>query len=162
LPTVRGLAAAILDAREAGKVRIRRTIERTSAHDWKAAAWLLERTFPDEFGRIDRIRAGGDSTPVRIIHEERDPDFISDVMNIYRESGVLLPEQSSGPAARTDPERSGTHRTAAATFRRPRSIRTLGEGWRLPCGAAQLAWGGRTWTHGRLVAWKPMLGAFSG
>lgn len=36
---------------------------------WKAAAWLLERRYPEEYGRRDRLQltgAGGDAAPVRV------------------------------------------------------------------------------------------------
>ena len=80
---------AVTYAREAARAhRVRRI---AASEDWKAQAWLLERTSPAEFGRVDRIRVGGDpdAGPVRLVHEEVDPDFISDVMRIYEEQGVL-------------------------------------------------------------------------
>lgn len=80
---------AVDRGREAARAhRVRRI---AASDDWKAQAWLLERTSPAEFGRVDRLRVGGDpdAGPVRVVHEEVDPDFIRDVMRIYEEQGVL-------------------------------------------------------------------------
>lgn len=80
---------AVERAREAARVhRIRRIAKDP---DWRAQAWILERTHPAEFGRVDKLRVGGDAEagPVRIIQEESDPDFIGDVMRIYAEQGVV-------------------------------------------------------------------------
>jgi len=84
-------AAAVRDARISAQQRHLRAIERASTTDWKAAAWLLERQWPDRYGRVDRLRVGGDADagPVRVIHVESDPDFIGEVMKIYRQSGVV-------------------------------------------------------------------------
>lgn len=41
--------------------------------DWKAHAWLLERKYPEEFGRVDRMKAeiqAESKTEVNIIIEE--------------------------------------------------------------------------------------------
>ena len=107
-------AAAIRDARLAAEPRHLRVIERASATDWKAAAWILERTRPERFGRVDRLRVGGDGSgePIRVIHETTDPDFIEDVIRIYRGAGVI-PDEEADVAAQDGLEpatsRTGPH-----------------------------------------------------
>lgn len=88
---------AVLNAREAAQARMLREIERAAPQDWRAAAWILERTHPARYSRIERLRVGGDgdAEPIRVEHVETDPDFIGDVMRIYREAGVL-PDVDSG------------------------------------------------------------------
>ena len=48
------------------------TIEKASRErDWKAAAWLLERKYPDEYARTDRIQAQVQqetSAKVEVVH----------------------------------------------------------------------------------------------
>jgi len=90
--------AAVKEARLAAESRHLRVIERASTADWRAAAWILERTRPERYGRVDRLRVGGDADagPVRVIHLEKDPDFIGEVMKIYREQGVI-PDDDAEP-----------------------------------------------------------------
>lgn len=82
---------AVLNAREAAQARMLREIERAAPMDWRAAAWILERTHPGRYSRIERLRVGGDgdAAPIRVEHVETDPDFIGDVVRIYRDAGVL-------------------------------------------------------------------------
>lgn len=76
-------------AREAAIAHLLRPIEQDP--DWRAKAWILERSHPAEFGRIDRLKIGGDrdAGPVRVIHEEDDPSFVDDVTRILHEQGVI-------------------------------------------------------------------------
>lgn len=87
-------------ARDAADARHHRAIERAAERDWKAHAWILERVRSARYARVDRLRVGGDpdAGPVRVIHEERDPDFIADVMAIYRRAGVI-PDDGSEPVS---------------------------------------------------------------
>ena len=56
--------AAVKKARALGKVSNVTLIETAAASDWKAAAWLLERMYPHQFGRkYIRIEAGGPDGP---------------------------------------------------------------------------------------------------
>lgn len=88
---------AVTRAREAASVRLLRTVERAAPTDWRAAAWILERTRADRFGRLERLHVGGDrlSGPVRVVHEEADPNFVEEVTRIYRDAGVI-PDVDSG------------------------------------------------------------------
>ncbi len=69
-----GIAASIhfyeqvLKAKSAGKLRLLRKINRSvDAGNWKAAAFLLERLYPKEFGKKDTLTIKGDShDPVRV------------------------------------------------------------------------------------------------
>jgi hypothetical protein len=42
---------------EVGEERLVRTIVETAREDWRAAAWLLERRYPERFGRPGRRAA---------------------------------------------------------------------------------------------------------
>jgi hypothetical protein len=99
-------AVAVKEARLAAEPRHLRVIERASATDWRAAAWILERTRPEKFGRVDRLRIGGDVgvEPIRVVMEERDPNFIADVLRIYQRAGIIPDE--AGPADGTPDEAS--------------------------------------------------------
>ncbi len=55
----RDFSDAIKNAKLAAEPRHLRTIERASATDWKAAAWILERTRPERYSRIEKLRVGG-------------------------------------------------------------------------------------------------------
>lgn len=82
---------ALKVAREAAQSKYLRMIERAAPADWKAAAWILERTAPARYSRIERLRVGGDETagPIRVDRVEPDPDFIGEVERIYRDAGIL-------------------------------------------------------------------------
>lgn len=82
---------ALRNAREAAQAKLLREIERQAPHDWRAAAWMLERTHPGRYSRIERLRVGGDgdAAPIRVEHVEKDPSFIEEVMTLYRGAGVL-------------------------------------------------------------------------
>ena len=50
---------------------LRDRIVSASEHDWKAAAWMLERTRPDEFGRDRHLRPQkGDQAPTVVLGVE--------------------------------------------------------------------------------------------
>jgi transposase-like protein len=49
-------------------------IQDAAPKNWTAAAWLLERKFPERYAKVDRLRVSGDETndqPVKISDEER-------------------------------------------------------------------------------------------
>ena len=54
--TYRQLVADVEDAKRQARQRAIKTIGGAGEVDWRAAAWLLERLFPDEFGRPTRAR----------------------------------------------------------------------------------------------------------
>lgn len=65
----RELVEAVLRAEAEATANILRGIVAAAAKSWQAAAWLLERRFPAEFGRGDRQRlelTGGDGKPLAI------------------------------------------------------------------------------------------------
>jgi hypothetical protein len=47
-------AAGVMRAEAEGEIRALEHVTNAGIHDWRAAAWYLERTKPDRFGRIDR------------------------------------------------------------------------------------------------------------
>ncbi len=49
-------------------------IQDAAPKNWTAAAWLLERKFPERYAKVDRLRVSGDETndkPVQISEQER-------------------------------------------------------------------------------------------
>ena len=49
-------------------------IQDAAPKNWTAAAWLLERKFPERYAKVDRVRVSGDETndkPVQISDEDR-------------------------------------------------------------------------------------------
>ena len=43
-------------------------IQKAAAKNWQAAAWFLERRYPNEWGRKDAIRLGGDGSGMPIVN----------------------------------------------------------------------------------------------
>ena len=43
-------------------------IQKAAPRQWQAAAWFLERAFPDEWGRVDHMRIGGDGSGQPILN----------------------------------------------------------------------------------------------
>lgn len=56
-PKGRELCEALKKAESDYKTALRVKIEKQGDKDWKAYAWLLERQFPAEYGRVDRVQA---------------------------------------------------------------------------------------------------------
>lgn len=70
---------AIAGARAVGKYDALVAIRSGMTDDWRAAAWYLERSFPDEFGRRDRIEVETDETvTIRI----KWPEELHDILDI--------------------------------------------------------------------------------
>jgi transposase-like protein len=57
-PVYATFANEVERARVANKVHHVRNIYRASETQWQASAWMLERRFPEEYGRRDRIDVG--------------------------------------------------------------------------------------------------------
>lgn len=55
----RAFLADLREAEAAGIVAMAATVTAAARSDWRAAAWLLERRAPDEYGRRDRIEHSG-------------------------------------------------------------------------------------------------------
>lgn len=106
-------------------VRIKETVEdgrvaavetvRTREFAWQAAAWRLERKFPDRWGRRDQMRADV-RTQGTVTHAGRvetevtvdDPDRLAAVLAVLASVGALAPGASAtgagaGAAATADP-----------------------------------------------------------
>lgn len=68
---------AIAGARAIGKYDALVAIRSGMTDDWRAAAWFLERSFPDEFGRRDRIEVESEETvTIRIKWPEELHDYV--------------------------------------------------------------------------------------
>jgi transposase len=81
---------AVHRAREEATTRLLRPIERQAPTDWRAAAWILERTRPDRFGRRETVRISGEGGgPIRVEYEQKDPDFVREVYERLGGAGVF-------------------------------------------------------------------------
>ena len=47
------------EAEAHGKLALLATIRKASSKQWQAAAWMLERTWPNEYGRRERVEVTG-------------------------------------------------------------------------------------------------------
>lgn len=86
----RSFHIAFSEAKRKTKVLVLGVLLEGSKTDWKAAAWYLERVWPEEFGRRDRVKLEGDKkrplsidATARIDPKSMDPEAI-------REAGELL------------------------------------------------------------------------
>jgi hypothetical protein len=68
----RELRARVLQARAEGEVRNVAQIARAAATNWQAAAWMLERQFPDRWGRVSvRMRdTPTEDDATSVVHED--------------------------------------------------------------------------------------------
>lgn len=55
------LVKALKEANANFKAYHLQNIMKAGKHDWKASAWMLERKFNDEFGRVDRNKISSDN-----------------------------------------------------------------------------------------------------
>jgi hypothetical protein len=53
-------AAAVFRARGIAKTSLVAVIRKAAPDDWRAAAWILERSWPDEYARIERVEQIGE------------------------------------------------------------------------------------------------------
>src|SRR5438552_2368898 len=51
---------AVYRARAKAKAKLVRVITNQAPHDWRAAAWILERSWPDEYARTERVEQIGE------------------------------------------------------------------------------------------------------
>jgi hypothetical protein len=66
-------AAAVFRARGIAKTKLIAVIREAALNDWRAAAWILERSWPDEYARTERVeqigeKADEDKTSVKIFY----------------------------------------------------------------------------------------------
>jgi hypothetical protein len=60
-------AVLLTHARARAEAAHVRNVRRAAEQDWRASAWFLERTRPQEFGRIDRVEhSGAEGGPVQV------------------------------------------------------------------------------------------------
>lgn len=60
-----GTHEAIESAKAASVIGLLDQIYAAASDDWRAAAWMLERRFPNDFGKVTRL-AGPDGGPVQV------------------------------------------------------------------------------------------------
>ena len=84
------------------KIRLLGIIQQAANEDWKAGAWYLERKFPDEFGRRDRLRLDGEhkieTTHVgsRIDALFADPTIAEFMKTVVGEEELFTPGDGNG------------------------------------------------------------------
>lgn len=85
---------ALAKARATAQVNLVDTLQRAAKTDWRAAAWLLERLFPEQFSNRERVDLSvnkGDNTPHITVCL---PPIISTPPPIPRRPGQSLPPQT--------------------------------------------------------------------
>lgn len=90
-------AEELTRARGASAARLIRVINEAAPEDWRAAAWILERRFPKDFGKHVLEVTGEDGGPVQVEVQtlqrvilkalEHHPDARVDVANALMEAG---------------------------------------------------------------------------
>lgn len=100
-------AEAIEKARAEAEAASVALVQSAAIENWQAAAWWLERSFPDKYGRRTRVEHGGEVT----IHEQSDFDkeiaALMDEMASRSEAPVVCPSPNGHVA--------GNGSTGAAT-----------------------------------------------
>lgn len=69
----KGFSEAVKKALASAEVRNLATITLASASQWQAAAWILERRYPQRWGRVERHEQtgeGGGPIEVRVVYDE--------------------------------------------------------------------------------------------
>lgn len=61
-----GFSEALTRARGLSALQLIETISDASAEDWRAAAWILERRFPEDFGKTRVEVTGANGGPVQV------------------------------------------------------------------------------------------------
>lgn len=78
-PELREFRESLTRARAHAKVSAIATLRRAASDDWRAAAFLLERAWPDEWGRRTRLEhTGRDGGPVEVASGGVDLSKLSD------------------------------------------------------------------------------------
>lgn len=67
--------------------------------DWHAAAWKLERRYPEEYGRKVLKLEGDKDNPVAILQAMTDAQLAALIQQKLREAGVQSPTHHQGPHA---------------------------------------------------------------
>jgi len=96
-------ALAFWEAEGEAEKNVLAIIDKAAAVDWKAAAWKIERRWPERWGRKDRLQAevtGKDGAEIKVSFDD-----ISDAMKaIAKNAG----EHSSLEPGDDDPDRGGS------------------------------------------------------
>lgn len=80
-------AAAVKEAEAAGSLELLKRIQREVENGaWQAAAWMLERRYPESYGRRVVQHQGDSENPIQIAHTWRDV-----VMQAYQKSAISDP-----------------------------------------------------------------------
>ena len=76
-------------------------IGKAAADNWTAAAWTLERMYPERYGRRDRVEVGGGDRPVQIQAKVNGSDFDYDK---FKQCFLEVINGARGNGGRNDPE----------------------------------------------------------
>lgn len=82
----RDFCTAVKEAEGKGLVGCLLTIRKAGQKQWQAAAWLLERRYPDIFGRNIKLEHSGGKEPVKIQHTDPDPKEVEAISNRITEA----------------------------------------------------------------------------
>jgi transposase len=91
-PRLSAFAAEIKNAEADAEHELLQTIKAASheKNQWQAAAWILERRYPERYGRIDRLKAeltGKDGDPIQVSRVASDEEVIAYIERINTRSG---------------------------------------------------------------------------
>ena len=90
-------AAVLTRARGELGVGLLATIEQAARLDWRAAAWKLERRWPQDYGRQILTLEGDAANPLAVLHAMPEADLDALIQRRLREAG-LTPTPPDGEA----------------------------------------------------------------
>lgn len=96
---------AVVEGQKVLSDRIRQTALSGAPNTWQAAAWVLERTAPEEWGRRDKVEVEGGEKPLiqlnQVVLGNEETRQIS--RDLLRRVGVSNPHKSVGPGTGDEP-----------------------------------------------------------
>ena len=79
---------AVDEARAAAEAKNVAIVQRAAELHWQAAAWWLERSFPERYGRRERREIANADGPIRVeVERERSPERLRELLRVAVELG---------------------------------------------------------------------------
>jgi len=95
----RGFRVAVMDAREIATSRMLRHIEQAAPKDWKAGAWILERTRAPKYSQPPRIiiaEASGLAKTIEVLEVPAVSERLTEMQEVLAEVGLLPGGSTNG------------------------------------------------------------------
>ena len=86
-PVFVDFAEKLMVAEAEGEYTLLANIRRAGESQWQASAWILERRYPQRYGRVDRLKAeltGKDGDPVQIAKSTSDEEIEAHIKRIMK------------------------------------------------------------------------------